>query len=175
MFTCWLFLCLFILFRLLCLGWTFCILALCGSSLFWLFLTVDGAGGVACQGFLVRETCVGVLMGGAAFLLWSAMKCPAVNFEMSMGLVWLWAVCILKLRLHSCIAGMSHSGTYWSLGGAWFQCRYGVFWMSFYQLMFPRVRSSLVFSGFGLNPPPSGFQSYSYSSLKTSPTIQNQL
>ena len=34
--------------------------------------------------------------------------------------------------------------------------------MSFYQLMFPEVRSSLVFSGFGLNPPASGFQSYFY-------------
>ena len=40
-----------------------------------------------------------------------------------------------------------------------------------YQLMFPGVRSSLVFSGFGLKPPASGFQSYSYSSLKTSPSI----
>ena len=28
------------------------------------------------------------------------------------------------------------------------------------QLMFPGVRSSLVFSGFGLKPPASGFQSY---------------
>ena len=37
------------------------------------------------------------------------------------------------------------------------------------QLMFPGVRSSLVFSGFGLKPPASGFQSYFYSSLKTSP------
>ena len=42
--------------------------------------------------------------------------------------------------------------------------------MSSYQLMFPGVRSSLVFSGFGLKPPASGFQSYSYSSLKTSPS-----
>ena len=41
--------------------------------------------------------------------------------------------------------------------------------MSSYQLMFPGVRSSLVFSGFGLKPPASGFQSYSYSSLKTYP------
>ena len=32
--------------------------------------------------------------------------------------------------------------------------------MSSYQLMFPGVRSSLVFSGFGLKPPASGFQSY---------------
>ena len=44
--------------------------------------------------------------------------------------------------------------------------------MSSYQLKFPGVRSSLVFSGFGLKPPASGFQSYSYSSLKTSPSIQ---
>ena len=42
--------------------------------------------------------------------------------------------------------------------------------MSSYRLMFPGVRSSLVFSGFGLKPPASGFQSYSYSSLKTSPS-----
>ena len=36
----------------------------------------------------------------------------------------------------------------------------------------PWIRSSLVFSGFGLKPPASGFQFYSYSSLKTSPSIQ---
>ena len=32
--------------------------------------------------------------------------------------------------------------------------------MNSYQLMFPGVRSSLVFSGFELKPPASGFQSY---------------
>ena len=63
------------------------------------------------------------------------------------------------------LCGMSCSGTCWLLGGAWFQCRYGGFWMSSYPLMFPGVRSSLVFSGFGLKPPASSFQSYSYSSL----------
>ena len=62
---------------------------------------------------------------------------------------------------------VSCSGTCWLLGGAWFQCQYGGFWMSSYRLMFPGVRSSLVFSVFGLKPPASGFQSYSYSSLKT--------
>ena len=41
--------------------------------------------------------------------------------------------------------------------------------MSSYRLMFPGVGSSLVFSGFGFKPPASGFESYSYSSLKTSP------
>ena len=34
--------------------------------------------------------------------------------------------------------------------------------MSSYQLMFAGVRSSLVFSEFGLKPPDSGFQSYSF-------------
>ena len=33
------------------------------------FFTVDGVVSVACQGFLVREACVGVLVGGAGFLL----------------------------------------------------------------------------------------------------------
>ena len=42
------------------------------------------------------------------------------------------------------------------------------------RLMFPGVRSTLVFSGFGLKPPASGFQSYSYRSLKISPSIQHQ-
>ena len=42
--------------------------------------------------------------------------------------------------------------------------------MSSFRLMFPEVRSSLLFSGFGLKPHGSGFQSYSYSSLKTSPS-----
>ena len=40
--------------------------------------------------------------------------------------------------------GMSCSGTCWLWGGAWFQRRYGGFWMSSYQLMFPGVRTSLV-------------------------------
>ena len=30
---------------------------------------VGGVGQVACQGFLVREACVGVLVGGAGFFL----------------------------------------------------------------------------------------------------------
>ena len=38
-------------------------------SLLWSFLAVGGVGLVACQGFLVREACVGVLVGRAGFLL----------------------------------------------------------------------------------------------------------
>ena len=59
-----------------------------------------------------------------------------------------------------------------TVGHDWATNTYGGFWMISYQLMFPGVRSSLVFSGFGLKPPASGFQFYSYSSLKTSPSIQ---
>ena len=57
---------------------------------------------------------------------------------------------------------MSCSVTYWLLGGAWFQCRNGAFGMSSCQLMFPGVRSFLVFPSFGFKPPASGFQSYSF-------------
>ena len=47
----------------------FCMLAVCGSSLLWRFLPVGGFGRVACQGFLVREACIGVLVGEAGSLL----------------------------------------------------------------------------------------------------------
>ena len=38
-------------------------------SLLWSFLTVGGVLSVACQGFLVRQAYVSVLVGGAGFLL----------------------------------------------------------------------------------------------------------
>ena len=38
-------------------------------SLLWSFLAVGGFGRVAFQGLLAREACVGVLVGGAGFLL----------------------------------------------------------------------------------------------------------
>ena len=50
-------------------GWPFCILQFVEFSLLWSFLTVGGVGQVACQGFLVREACVCVLVGGSGFLL----------------------------------------------------------------------------------------------------------
>ena len=37
--------------------------------LLWSFLIVGGVVQVTCQGFLVREACVSVLVGGAGFLL----------------------------------------------------------------------------------------------------------
>ena len=71
------------------------------------------------------------------------------------------------------LCGMSSSKTYLLLGGGSFQCMYGGFWTVSYYLMFHVVSSFLVFSGFGLKSPASGFQFYSSSSLKTSPTIQH--
>ena len=44
-------------------------LEVCSSSLLWRFLPVVGVERVACQGFLVREACVSVLVGGAGSLL----------------------------------------------------------------------------------------------------------
>ena len=44
-------------------------LDVCGSSLLGGFLPVGGVGRVASQGFLVREACVNVLVGGGGSLL----------------------------------------------------------------------------------------------------------
>ena len=63
------FLCFFMLFRLLCLEWASCILVACGSFLLWSFHPVGGVGRLVCQGFLVREACVSVLVHGIGFLL----------------------------------------------------------------------------------------------------------
>ena len=38
-------------------------------SFLWTFLTVGGVVQVACQGFLVRKACIGVVVAGAGFLL----------------------------------------------------------------------------------------------------------
>ena len=44
--------------------------------LLWSFLAVGGVVRVACQGFLVREACVGVLGDGAGFF---SLKCNEVS------------------------------------------------------------------------------------------------
>ena len=44
-------------------------LEFCGCSLLWSFFPVGGVGRVACQGFLVKEACIRVLVGGAGSLL----------------------------------------------------------------------------------------------------------
>ena len=60
------------------------------------------------------------------------------------------------------------------LVGPWVVLGFSVGMEVFDELLLINVPWSQVFSGFGLKPPASGFQSYSYSSLKTSPSIQHQ-
>ena len=50
-------------------GWPFYILAVCGILFIVEFPPCGWGVWVACQGFLVREACVSVLVGGAEFLL----------------------------------------------------------------------------------------------------------
>ena len=71
------------------------------------------------------------------------MKYPVMNYEMSMVLESLWAAGILELR-------------------AVFLCCWRIYVVCLaLELVGPWVvRSSLVFSGFGLKPPASCFQSY---------------
>ena len=52
---------------------------------------------MASQGFQVGEACIGLLDGETGSLC-SAMRCPVVSLEVSMGLVSLWVVCMLMLR-----------------------------------------------------------------------------
>ena len=51
------------------LGVAFLYSGISDSSLLWRFLAMDGVGQVACQGFSVREACVGVPVGGVGFVL----------------------------------------------------------------------------------------------------------
>ena len=52
---------------------------------------------------------------------------------------------------------MSCSGAYWLLGGGWFWCRYGCFWMISYSLMFCVVRSFRFSQVWGLSLLPLDF------------------
>ena len=46
---------------------------------------MGGVGQLACQGFLVREACVSVLVSEKWISsLWSAMECPVMSFAMGL-------------------------------------------------------------------------------------------
>ena len=60
------------------------------------------------------------------------------------------------------------------LVGSWVVLGFSVGMEAFDNLLSINVPWSQEFSGFGLKPPASGFQSYFYSSLKTSPAIQHR-
>ena len=157
-------------------------------SVFWQFMVPLYCGGsslwVGLDKWLVKASCLGKF---ASVFWWVeldffSLECNEVSssefwdvsgFGVALDCLYIKAQSYVPALLEN-LHGMSCSGTCWLFGGAWFQCRYGGFWMSSYRLIFPRVKSSLVFSGFGLKSPASGFQSHSYSSLKTSPSIQHR-
>ena len=59
------------------------------------------------------------------------------------------------------------------LVGSWAVLGFSVGMEAFDELLSINVPWIQEFSGFGLKPPVSGFQSYSYSSLKTSSSISH--
>ena len=59
------------------------------------------------------------------------------------------------------------------LAGPWVVLGFSVGMEAFDNLLSINVPWSQEFSGFGLKPPASGFQSYFYTILKTSPSIQH--
>ena len=84
-FTCWVFLCLFILFILLSLWWPFCILTVCGV----LFIMEFPHCEWGCIGGLSRFLGWGILCwcsSGWSWMssLWGAMKCLVMSYEMSL-------------------------------------------------------------------------------------------
>ena len=63
------------------------------------------------------------------------------------------------------------------LVGSWVVLGFSVGMEAFDELLsinVPWIQEFLVFSGFGFKPSASSFQSYSYSSLKTPPSMQHQ-
>ena len=60
--------------------WPFCRLEVHDSSLLWVLAPVGGVGLVSCQGFLVREACVCVLVRGAGSLLSGCNEVPSSEF-----------------------------------------------------------------------------------------------
>ena len=72
-----------------------------------------------------------------------------------------WRICVVCLALELVVPWVVHG--------------FSVGMEAFDELLSINVPGSQEFpvSGFGLKPPASGFQSYFYSSLKTSPSIQH--
>ena len=76
------------------------------------------------------------------------MKCPGVSFEMSVGLVWLWAACILQLGAmflrcwRICVVCLALE-----LIGPWVVLGFSVGMEAFDELLSINVPWSLEFSG----------------------------
>ena len=77
----------FHLVRLLCLGWPFCILAVCGSFLLWRCLPVGGVGQVACHVSWLGKLALVFWWVELDFFSLECNEVSVVSFEMSMGLM----------------------------------------------------------------------------------------
>ena len=77
------------------------------------------------------------------------MKCPIVSFGVSMGLAWLWAACFLMFRVVFLFCWrISLVCLALELVGSLVEFCFSVgmeTWMSSFLLIFPDVRSSLMF------------------------------
>ena len=106
--------------------------------MFWQFVVPLYCGGsslsVGLDGWLVKVSWLGKLV--SVFFL----ECNEVSssefgdvygFVVTLGSLYTEAQGYVPALLEN-LHGMSCSGTCLLLGGAWFQCRYGVFWMSSY-------------------------------------------
>ena len=102
-------------------------------------------GQVACQGFLIREACTGVLVDGAGSFL-SGGQCSVRNgFWCVFGLgMALGSLCV---NVQNCVPdwhGVSCTEASWHLSGARSQCRYGGFFVDSCLLLMHAVGSSLM-------------------------------
>ena len=144
-----------------------------GLSVFWQFVVFLYCGGSSLWGVLDRWLVKVSWLGKLVSVFWwmeldfFSLECNEVSssefwdvsgFGVTLDSLYIEAQGNVPVLLEN-LCGMSCYGTCWPLGGAWLHCRYGGIWMSSYWLMFPGVRSSLMFSGFGFKPPASGFQS----------------
>ena len=76
------------------------------------------------------------------------MKCPVMSYEMSVGLEWLWAVCILKLRsMFLCCWRICMVCLSLELVGPWMVLGFSVGMEAFDELLSINVPWSEEFSG----------------------------
>ena len=144
----------------------------------WFLLTVESAPcGWGWSSELSRFPGWGNLcMWPGGSLLWSAMKCPLVSFGLGMALGILSCLLIFRVVFLFCWR-ISLMCLALELVGSLVEFGFRVgkeTWMSSFLLLFPDFRSSLMFWSSEVKPPASGFQSFSYSSLKCSPSIQHR-
>ena len=125
-------------------GWKFVVPLYCGSCSLWVGLDL----------WLVKVPWLGELESvfwwvelDLFSLKWNEVS--SSEFWLSIGLAWLWAACLLMLRAVLLIAGeLTWYFLLWNLlAHGWSSCL----------SLFPGIRSSLMFSSFGVKPAASGF------------------